>query len=369
MISNYTAENESPYVAKVDIDSYMFRTAVWNLVHVLPRTVLLRPNQKRVGVDYIDYFTVQLNQDSISIHVPLTATIKRELMIALAALGTAIVPHSNPLILNSGSTPCPTERLQRALIQCHALDVFVCAYGQKLSEKEFPVVFHAHIQPWTHAFRRHFHANIPRTALYYDEAERMIMKANNVFHLGTTYYTPRGTFPTFYLGEGSRPGETRQRYHLLGPLSEKTDDGHHHHKFGSFTAHLHPLDTEGPTQITVYLGPLVKALRAGSLYSFPRNSKMLQTVKGVSRAVERIKETYEYLRIMKNSRPVHPISSKEPYLSGADLLCGFRTEVVIRCTKYVNHNALNHYNLSYLHYIHQPMKKDRNNHGIVQSFI
>jgi hypothetical protein len=310
----------------MDIDSFATLIKVSDLHHWI-KTLLIQSGKKTVGVNYIDDYTLQLNQDNITVHVPLTATLKSRLQQALRRLKVAVFPSTNLTTLNSGITPACTLRVQKALRQVGVQHVFVCGYGLKLSMAEYNSLSKGQEMAWTEQFRADFLQNLPAECNNYHRAKEVIHVANNIFHLGATYHNNQGIIPTFCLGPGCSTGSRREAYPLLEPLTISRDDKGNCLRFGGFTVKHECSATTGITQTQVYLGPLVKALRSGGCYSFPKRINCFDTAK---RLTHKLEECYEYLRLTADT-------STE---GGLEWLAGYRVEIVVRDQRF-DHRSSN----------------------------
>lgn len=112
-----------------------------------------RSGHKRINIPFVDDYTMQINQDALSVHIPITATVKEDLRKALRAQDICIFPSTSPNTLNSGLIAGSVTKIVAALHTLNINLIFVCGHGLKLSWTDYLALSNMKEQEWTNDFR------------------------------------------------------------------------------------------------------------------------------------------------------------------------------------------------------------------------
>ena len=294
----------------IDVDTFAFRCRPSSLSH-FAKAYSIRGGFRKIGIQYFDQLCIQLCKDPFMIWIPLEPNIKQLLLENLARLHVRAIPSENRRVLTSTTILIPATVLATALSDSGITDVFAGAYGAKYPTNDFLTAFNPHIVSWDATFRARL-ISMLSVDLRTDFNKELIKFGNNVFHLGKEVTVAPNLIPSFLLIAPRKRHQLRTNFHVLG-----THTHHGNVKFGSFriaNSQSAKLDTVVCSRI-VYLGPLVKLLRASMGTQVPNYFKNFGVLR---RWFCKIKEFVQFLDA----------------LDGSKSLNGYRLEMVVKAWRF-----------------------------------
>jgi hypothetical protein len=231
-------ENENvkdvEYSGALDVDTFVVRISHKHLANVTT-AFCLRPYFRTVGHKLFDQTTLQIGADPYIISVPLTATIKEDIIKLLLKKGTCIVGNEKPNILASHYHTLMTKEFIDILSNLKVDSVFVANYGLKMGYELFTELFPKHmVMEWDQVFLQNYFENLPETVTGYT--------LSTFENLGKNYYQVGRSVR--YIGSeilmllpigAQRRSHYRAPYHLLGSLGDVVDSEGGVHQFGTVT--------------------------------------------------------------------------------------------------------------------------------------
>ena len=224
------------YSSQLDVDTFVVRIQIEHLPQVTT-AFCLRPYFRVVGHKLFDQTTLQIAADPYIISVPLTPTIKDDLIRSLLKIGVCIVGNEKPNILASQFHTLITAEFIPILVSLEVDSVFVANYGLKMGFERFTKLFPEHlVMDWDEAFLRNYFQNLHESVTGYAFSTFKSL-GKNYYQVGRSLKhtgTEQEILMLLPIGP-QRKGHYRAPFHVLGSLGDVVDSAGGVHQFGTVT--------------------------------------------------------------------------------------------------------------------------------------